>query len=362
MRSAIGVGLAVLLLACGRERQAEPPPPPPAPKAVAPTRGAAGDRDLRVMLAELASAKACEMIRGQFRGLRAPDRPELVTGVLWIRGCKIENDDTRVTFRLTGNGWQWAEETKHQAGGEFAVRQYVRFAVDATIPGALDVAYARDRHVVSLWFTPEHIDVKFTPVGGVSVDEKGLWSSVIGTMGEVFASSPDEKAEEQAKSEGTRQFKNELADGLSVTVQLCSGLVRFNLGRPPKGEMVAPDVGETHKVPVELQPGGVMIFGPHLVGHKLTADVDTRGPVRVALACHDQAEAAAAAFLEGREPAVRVLASAVVNGHGRLRIPRQECPVSLIARAVAGPATFDWRRPPAESARSTGGPLIDCGK
>jgi hypothetical protein len=196
----------------------------------------------------------------------------------------------------------------------------------------------------------------------VSVDEQTLWSSVVGAMGAVFASSPDEKAEDQAKSEGTHEFKKQLADGLSVTVQLCSGLVRFNLGRAPKGEMVAADVGETRKVPVELQPGGVMIFGPYLVGPRLTANVDTRGPVRVALVCHDQAEAAAAAFLEGREPAVPVLTSAVVNGRGRLRVPPQKCPVALIARAVGGVATFDWQRPPAESARSTGGPLIDCGR
>src|SRR5690242_12734709 len=75
---------------CDRESPAPAPAPPPPPKAVAPLRGAAGDADLRVMLAELASSKACTMIKGQFRPLRAPDRRDTVTGILWIRECRIE--------------------------------------------------------------------------------------------------------------------------------------------------------------------------------------------------------------------------------------------------------------------------------
>ena len=47
------------------------PPAPPAP----PDRTAAADKDLRIMAAELAAAKACEMMRGQFRGLRGPSAP-----------------------------------------------------------------------------------------------------------------------------------------------------------------------------------------------------------------------------------------------------------------------------------------------
>ena len=88
--------LAVLVLVGCKREQAPPAPPPPA-AATPPIRGATADTDVRVMLSELASAKACEMIRGQFRGLRAADRPDTVTGVLWIRDCKITNDDTRVT-------------------------------------------------------------------------------------------------------------------------------------------------------------------------------------------------------------------------------------------------------------------------
>ncbi len=364
MRPALAATLLAATLlassACKRHHD-EPPPAPPAPAARPPIRGAAGDADLRVMLAELASAKACEMIRGQFRGLRDPERPDVVTGVLWIHDCKITSEGTQVTFHLGCSGWQWAEQTQHKGGATFQVKQYVKFDVDTTIPGALDMAYDQKTHVVSLWFTPRRVDVKFAPIGDVSVDEKGLWSSVVGALGAVFASSPDEQATQQAKQQGAQQFKSELADGLSVTINLCSGLARFNLGRPAKGKMVEPDVGETRHLPVEVQPGGLMVFGPQLVGPAMSAHIDARGSVRVALVCHEQAEAAAAAFLKGEKPRVHELASATVTrGAGELRIPRTSCPVALLAWPLDGPATFDYQRPAKEIARSTGGPLIAC--
>jgi len=366
MRSALAPLVLVTVLvassACQRHRD-EPAPAPPPPAAEAPIRGAVGDSDLRVMLAELASAKACEMIRGQFRGLRAPERPDVVTGILWIHDCTITSQGTQVTFHLGCSGWQWAEQTQHKAGATFQVKQYVKFDVATTIPGALDMAYDRKTHVVSLWFTPARVDVKLVPIGEVAVDEKGLWSSVVGALGAAFASSPDEQATKQARKQGTQQMQAQLADGLSVTINLCSGLARFNLGRPPKGEMVEPDVGETRHLPVEVQPDGLMVFGPQIVGAGMSAHVDARGSVRVALVCHDQAEAAAAAFLKGEELHVQELASAsVTRGAGDLRIPRTSCPVALLAWPLDGPATFDWKRPASEIARSTGGPMIACAR
>ena len=104
-------------------------PPVAVPQAVAPTRGAAGDADLRLMLPELASSKACGMIRGGFQGLSSPDHPDVVTGVLRIRQCEITNAGAHVTFHITGNGWLWVDQTKSKAGLTFTVRQYVRFSI-----------------------------------------------------------------------------------------------------------------------------------------------------------------------------------------------------------------------------------------
>ncbi len=339
----------------------------PVPSAKPVERGAVGDGDLRVLLAEVASAKACELVRGQFRPLRATDRPDVVTGALWIRGCKITNVGTKVTFVLTGSGWQWADQEQHKAGGTFAIQQYVKFGMTATIPGALDVAYDRNSHVVSLWFTPARPpDVTFTPVGGIDVDAKGAWSSVIGALGSVFAQSPERLAKKEAKDQGGHELRKQLSDGLSVTINLCSGLSRFGLGREPKGAMDKPDAGETKNVPIELQQNAVMIFGPQLVGAAgFTANVDsTDGTVHVDLACRDQAEALAAAYADGQPlPRIKTLASKDIHGKGSLRVAKASCQVQLIAQSLAPSArafTFAWQRPPAEVAKSTGGPLISC--
>jgi hypothetical protein len=70
-------------------------------------RTAAADKDLRIMVAELAAAKACEMMRGQFRGLRGAKRPGVVTGVFWMKGCRIAQRGTDLTFHLSSDGRQW---------------------------------------------------------------------------------------------------------------------------------------------------------------------------------------------------------------------------------------------------------------
>lgn len=353
----------VVVAGCTRDK-AQPPAPPPPPAAKPPIRGAAADKDLRVMLAELASAKACEMIRGRFRGLRAAERPGIVTGALWIRDCRITNDDTRVTFRLSGNGWQWASQSQKKAGGKFSLEQYVRFAVDVTMTGALDIAYDRGSHVVSLWFTPSAAPtVDFRPVGDFDVDRHGLWSSIVGALGSVVASSPDELAEKDAKKQGTQQFAQTLADGVAFTLNLCSGLARFNLGRHAKGEMQPADVGETKRVPIEIHPGGIAMAGPQLAPTGMTIHAETtQGAARIALVCRADAESVAAAFVDERPlPVRKILGQVDVRGRASLRIKPASCPVVAIASPLDNhPATVAWLRMPSEIARSTGGPMIQC--
>jgi hypothetical protein len=288
------VALASLLLiatgAChpapSAEQNAHAAEPLPSAKPV--ERGAVGNSDLRIMLTEIASAKACELVRGQFRPLRAPDRPDVVTGVMWIRECKVSNVGTKVTVALSGSGWQWADQQQHKAGGAFAIQQYVKFAMTATIPGTLDIAYAPGDHIVSLWFTPDTLpNVEFTPVGDIDVDRKGIWSSVVGAVGSAFGESPERMAAGEAKEQGGRELQKQLADGLSITIDLCTGLVRFHLGREPKGTPNKPDAGETKRVPIELQPDALMVFGPQQVGEAgFTANVDSpSATLHVALAC-----------------------------------------------------------------------------
>jgi hypothetical protein len=349
-----------MLAACG-----QPSPPARAPaQAVAPARGAAGDTDLRVLLSELTSSKACGMIRGGFQGLRARGRPDVVTGVLWIRQCKITNVGAHVTFHVAGNGWQWVDQTKAKAGGTFTVRQYVRFSIAATVRGGLDIFYNRAAHVVTLWFTPEHAPVvKFKTIGDVAVDSKDVWSSVVGAVGSAFATSPEDLAQSEATSRGTHDLAAKLAQGLAVTIDLCTGLRRAQLGRPPKGEMGAAGVGATWRVPAELQPGGVMIIGPQHAEHGMTLKADvSRGAVRLTLVCANQAHAIAAEYLAGGITSnAPVLASIDVRKSARLRIKPATCPVFVVASPLGNqPTRFAWERPTSEIARSTGGPMVAC--
>jgi hypothetical protein len=339
----------------------------PAPSARPVERGAVGDADLRVMLTELASAKACQLVRGQFRPLRAPDHEQTVTGIMWIRECKVTNVGTKVSVALSGNGWQWAAQQQHKAGGTFAIQQYVKFAMTAVIPGSLDIAYAPSDHIVSLWFTPSTPpEVTFTPVGDIDVDRKGAWSSIVGAVASVFGQSPEHLANGEAKEQGGDQLEKQLADGLSITIDLCSGLSRFHLGREPKGTLNKPDAGETKKVPIELQPNTLMIFGPQPVAEVgFTADVNTNtSTLHLALACEDQADLLAAAYVGGQPlPAIKTLATKDIHGKGTLKIRRASCPVALIAQSMDAnehDGAFDWQRPLSETARSTGGPIIAC--
>jgi hypothetical protein len=189
---------------------------------------------------------------------------------------------------------------------------------------------------------------------------------VVGAIGSVFASSPEHLAKNTAKDQGGHELEKQLADGLSVTINLCTGLSRFGLGREPKGKMDLPDAGETKRVPIELQSNALMVFGPELVGDAgFTANVDsTNGSVHTELACRDQAEVLAAAYAEGRPlPAIKTLTAKDILGKGSLRVDKASCQVSLIVQPVVpkGPAIlFDWERPPNEIARSTGGPIISC--
>ncbi len=317
-----------------------------------------------MLLGDLSSSKACDLIRGGFHGLRAPDQPDLVTGVLWVRDCKITNAGAHVALHIKGNGWLWVDETRRKGGGSFTVRQYVRFGIDTTVRGALDLGYDRDTHVVSLWLTPHRPPaVKFTTLGEIDIDAEGAWSSFVGALGKTFASSPQDVAEIQVKAQGTHALEAQLATGLAVTLDLCTGLVRFHLRRPPKGQMGIAGVGETLRVPVEVQPGGVIIVGPQLASHGMTIQADAeKGAVRLTLVCTEQAEKVAAEFMAGRITSnVPVLGSVDVHTRARLEIQAASCPVAVVVSPLGNaPARFAWERPTSEIARSMGGPLMRC--
>lgn len=348
------------LVACGG---GEDEPAPKSNGVKAPVRGAAADDDLRVMLADIASSKACEMILGSYSGLKGKDDANTTTGLMQMRECKLHNDGTNVTFTLGGIGWQWIDQTKKKAGGTFELREYVKFRVKATLKGPIDIAYDRERHVASIWFSPKKApDVKFEPIGDVDVDEKGLWSDVVGGLSSLFGASPDAQGEKQAKKQGSAQFEDQLADGMTVAIDLCTGYQRFSMGRPQKGDLGPPEAGETKAKPVAIAPGGLLAFGPYKAPDGMNVKIESNGPIRVGLACEDDVKAAVDAFVNEQPlPQVATLDQADINGSGALKIKGQRCKVAFVAKSLAQErVTFGWQRPASEIAHSTGGPAVRC--
>jgi hypothetical protein len=361
--------LLIVFAGCHRSRhqpEAAPlPPPPPQPKRIA-----AADADLREMVAEVAASKACTMMRGRFLPLFDAKDPTTYNGMLWMHDCRITQQGTRLRFELTSDGWQWVDQQTPKAGGTFAVKQYVKFHVVTSVPGELDIGYAPSTHVASFWFTPEHVpDVRFTPIGGIAVDERGAWSSVVGAVGSLLGNGPGTQAQGQARAQGTDEFQRTLGTGLSATIDLCSGLMRFGLGRPPRGQMVPPLPGDSTRVAVVLEPGGVMIFGPYPAPHGMTVHADARtGAFRLALVCDADAQRIAGAFVAGQPaPASRALAQRTIapREHVTLVAKPASCPIAVVASSMGPTAPsviFDWQRPPREAAAALGGPIADCAR
>ncbi|HEX4454001.1 MAG TPA: hypothetical protein VH143_24225 [Kofleriaceae bacterium] len=359
------IALALALVACSRAHHDEPQQAVTKPEV--PLRDAVGDHDMRALVADLASSKACEQFEHNMRGMVDDKDKTKITGVLWIRQCKttLEGDGMHVTFELGGNGWQWNHTTKHQAGGTFEVDQWVKFGVDLKLVGALDIAYSRPSHVVTLWFTPDREpDVKFTPIGDVSVDPKGAWSSIVGGMGSVFGKSPDREGKQSAQEQGEQMFSKAFHNGFAITVDLCTSTIRFTMDRPKKGEMAAAPIGQTMDIAAELQPNGVMMFGPYADPKGMSIDANVEGgAARLYLACVDQAEAVAQAFLDGKPNAAKPLAAEVISGKAVLRAPNEHCKVAVVARSLLPkPVMVRFRRPTGEATRAAGGPFLTCGK
>jgi len=357
--------LCIAVAACSRAHHDDAPPPAVATKPAMPLRDAVGDRDMRALIDDLASAKACEQFQHNMKELLAQDDPARVTGILWIRRCHITLDGSHVVLELGGDGWQWNETTKHQAGGTFVVKQWVKFGIDVSLTGSLDVAYDHADHVVTIWVTPsEPPKATFTPIGDIAVDSKGAWSSIVGSLGSVFGKSPHKLGAAEARKQGADQFHKAFAQGFSITANLCTSEVVFSLLKKPKGTMDPLEIGQTEQVAAELQPNGVMMFGPYAAPAGMTIDtVVEGGSARLYIACVDQAEQVAQAFLDNKLNHARPLASEVVSGHATLRAPPGGCRVAVVARSILPkPVMIRFARPLHEATQAAGGPIVPCGK
>jgi len=355
--------ILVALVACSSKAKA-PPDAAPRPPPEAPLRDAAGDADVRALVADLLAGRACDQAIHRFSGIKDKVNKHLLSGDVWIRECKITDSGPNVTIELSGNGWQWGEQTEKKAGGTFGIKQYVKFAVTAKLTGTIDIAYDRPTHIASLWFTPiGDADVTFKPIGEIEVDPKSTWASILGGAGSLVGSSPEDAADSAAESQGKKAVVEAASRGFEFAVDLCRNLTRMSRKRLPKGHMPKPSIGETDKVALVVQNFGVMMEGPYDAHAGMTIDVEVAGgAAKVNLACVAEAEATAQAFLDDKTNTAKPLKSELVSGHAVLKVPREHCPIVVVIRSVQpNPVTVSFVRPAREATESKGGPLARCG-
>lgn len=362
--SVIAVVAVVVAVACS-SKKATPPDPLPVRVPETPLRGAEGDKDMRALVNDLIAGKACDQIKHRFTGLRDVKRPTTLAGTMWLRECQIENEGSHLAMQVAGSGWEWIDQTQKKAGGTFVVKQYVKFDVTVKLAGTIDLAYDPKVHIASLWYTPTAVaDVKFKPRNEIEVDTDGAWSSILGGAGSLIGQSPDQLADETASKKGATAIQMANAKGLSVAVDLCTNTVRMSAERLPKGKMPKPSIGESERIDAEVQNFGVLLFGPYPATTGMTLAVDVHGgSAQMYLACVDQAEVVAAAFLDNKPNNAKPLAGEVISGKATLRAPKEKCPVVVVVRSIQPtPVSLTFVRPAAETTASKGGPLLHCGK
>jgi len=358
--------LSVLLIAACSHKKETPPDPKPVAPPEQPLRDAVGDADLRALVYDWISTQACAKALHHFSGIKDPSRKGIVNGQIWVRDCKITHDGKQLVGELAGDGWQWQHKVEKKAGGTFEVNQYVKFAVTAKLTGTLDLAYAPNNHVASLWFTPTApAAVEFKPIGDIEVNRDDTWASIVGGVGGLIGESPESAAESTANDKGTAAFQDQIAKGFAVAVDFCTNTTRMSLKRLPKGQMPKASVGETHKVEVEVQNFGVVMYGPYDADDTgLTIDVEVKGgAAKVNLGCVDEAEATAQAFLDQKDNTAKPIKSELVTGHAVLKAPRERCPVVVVLRSVQPqPVQISFVRPQREATAAAHGAFAQCGR
>lgn len=258
---------------------------------------AAEDDDLRKMLVDVAARRACDRLRGIFRPV-ADTTSATYIGVAWISECEAFGRGDGLTLQLAGRGWQWVSRSTEAAGADFEVASRVLFTFSVEAHGSLDMAYAEKNKIFTLWFTPgARPKTTFEVDGGVEVDSDGVWASVVGGVASLVGSSPEERAESKTREVGKRSFADRFSQGISTTIDLCSGDVRSGLGHPKQGKMLGPSAN-VQRHSARIHPGGLHMHGP-LRMPPSGFDVAAPASLESRFVCAKDAARIAQAFVDG---------------------------------------------------------------
>ncbi len=278
MRRTSLAAIAVLTAACNLSgntstgTQTPATQPSSGASAEADAGGASGDEEVRALVTEALTPQLCPRLLGSFLGLPGEGTAEgPAAGTLpsagrwWIRQCTARVVDGRMQLTLGGNGWLWVDR---QSDG-FRVRQYLLFDASASFGADVTVGYDRARRVASLWMTPrDGVAANITPRGTVSASPTGFFSRLLGGVAAVTGTSVDERARQQAGELGSRQLRERLGVGFTMTVALDTRQVDFMVGALRRGQVPERPFPAAANGPWVVNqrstvwPGGLDVVGP----------------------------------------------------------------------------------------------------
>jgi hypothetical protein len=350
----------------------------PADPISVPERSSARDPVVRQLLIDLAAEKLCDEVRGDLLSLPAdgsPRGPEIgkapSVGRMWIIKCHSELRGDRVEISLGGDGWRLVAAKSKKAGGEFSVTDHVPFRFEISMTAEIDLAYARERRVLTFWLTPVRpVRAKLSPLRAPRVEPEGAWSELVGAVGAVIGQSPEKSARKTMASEGSSGMRRELQSGFTITLDLCTGQrdvvpVALGDGVTPERPVEARGRQWQDNERVRLLPRGFDADGPYETKGPLRVNLEIeRGDaVRARLMCENDARRLITAYMTGqREPEVEPLAEKLVEpGKSSLLEPkRADCPVVLVTRPEPGAKRATELRYLVYDADTREEPLVPC--
>lgn len=314
--------------------------------------------DMRELAIDLLNYHACRRLKdrifalSQKQGASGGTGKTPSVGNFWIRSCSTTQIDSQhVQVAISGIGWRWLSRKKTQAGAEFELDENVKFQVDVSTTGTVDLAYDQKEKIATGYFVPtDSVDVTISVTGDLDIETEEIWSSIVGTAADVVGAAPEERAEQAIKKKGARQLKARLDHGMSVIVDLCTGQRYARFGTFPPGQI--PQAAKTDEKinfqansPAILYRNSLVMSGPYDTNNPLIAyvEVDSGNPVIARWVCSYNAEKIAEAYVGNDSiPGVEPIDKQIVS-QGKPITMRADtglkCPVVLMLEPAAQDTT-----------------------
>ncbi len=264
-------------------------------------------------------------------------------GSFWLRSCsttQIDSQHVRVT--ISGIGWRYLSRKKTPASAEFELDENVKFQVDVSTTGTVDLAYDQKKKIATGYFVPtDSVDVTISVIGDLDIETEDIWSSIVGTAAEVVGAAPEERAEQSIQKKGSRKLRSRLDHGMTVIIDLCTGQRYTRFGTFPPGEIpqsaeTDTDINFQANSPAILYRNSIVMTGPFATNKPLIAyvEVDSGNPIVARWLCSYNAEKIAEAYVRNDSITTVEPVDEQIVGRGKPITMRADtnlkCPVVLM--------------------------------